>query len=97
MLHKRCVQIIKSCCGTLKAEAFTEDIKVLFPLVNWIVPYPNYIVFWQHIKQYKRIWLSIYYRDLDSEVEAGEILSWKEIREMYKSSWKIGRIKLEVM
>ena len=97
VLYKRCVQIIKSCCGTLKAEAFTKDIKVLFPLVNQIVPYLNYIVFQQYIKQYKRMWLLIYYRDLHSEVEAREILSWKEIREMHKSSWKIGQTKLEVI
>lgn len=85
------MQIIKSCLGDNEVEWFISDIKGLFSLINWIVPYLNYTVFWQHTKQYKRMWLLIYCSELDSGVEARERLSWKEIRKMRKSSlWKIG-------
>ena len=98
VLYERCVQIIESCYGIRRAARFSSDVKGMFPLINWIVPYPNHTVFWQHTKQHERMWLSIYSGDLDSTVEVGGRLGWKAIRERQKgNSWKIGRTKLEVM
>ena len=98
VLHERCVQIISASSGAEAGKAFTDRIKDLFPLTNWIVPYPNNTVFWQHTKQHERMWLSIYQGRLNGMVESGEVLEWLDLRDVQKDDvWEIGRTERAVM
>lgn len=99
VLYQRCVKIVEDWCGEEEAEEFMEDVKALFPAVNWIVPYPNHTVFWQHTKQHERMWLSLYHPQVYAATDPGEPLAWRELARAYSSGgdWSIRRGRQAVL
>jgi hypothetical protein len=98
VLYERCIQIISDCCGQRTAELFTCRIKERFPLSNWIVPYPNRTVFWQHTKGHERMWLSIYQKRLDGAIEPGAAIRWTDLYKAQEGGiWEIGRTAFAVL
>ncbi|KAJ9654218.1 hypothetical protein H2201_009030 [Coniosporium apollinis] len=84
--------------GIEAGKAFTDRIKELFPLINWIVPHPNNTVFWQHTKQHERMWLSIHQARLNRMIEAGEVVQWLGLNKIQEGEfWEIGRTERAVM
>jgi hypothetical protein len=98
VLYRRCVKIIETWCGGDEGEMFREGVKILFPVVNWIVPYPNHTVFWQHTKQHQRMWLSVYHCRVHTEAELGKTLGWAElVKAQEGEDWLIGRSRQAVL
>jgi hypothetical protein len=92
VLQQRCVGLMETWCGKEWGEKLQVNIKDVFPLVNWVAPYPNHTVFWQHTKQHQRMWLSVYNRGLGLGVEEGEEIEWKELVGLQDGQeWIIGR------
>jgi hypothetical protein len=93
VLYRRCVTIIQTWYGEEEGEEFQEDVKMLFPIINWVVPYPNHTVFWQHTKGHERMWLSVFNPQIQAESESGQRLCWTDLVRILDDSqdWSIGR------
>ncbi|KAH7335085.1 hypothetical protein BKA66DRAFT_448656 [Pyrenochaeta sp. MPI-SDFR-AT-0127] len=98
VLYKRSVKIVETWCGQGEAGRFQERVKTIFPAVNWVVPYPNHTVFWQHTKQHQRMWLSVFHAQIQVEAAPGQPLEWTELlRAQSGQAWSIGRSKQGVL
>ncbi len=84
--------------STLHAHAprvirqWREELHELFLQTNWIVPYPNHLVFWQRTKQSERMWLSLYNGSVSANLEDDRQMSWNVLYTVGKNSaWIVGR------
>jgi hypothetical protein len=98
VLYERCARIVEMCCGEDEGEKFRGRVKEVFPVINWVVPYPNHTVFWQHTKQHQRMWVSIYNAQIHREVGVGEKIRWGDLVEMQEGErWIIGLTRQAVL
>lgn len=100
VLYQRCVRLIETWCGEEESEVFQKQVKLLFVITNWVVPYPNHTVFWQHTKRHERMWLSVYHRRVGVRVEAGQRVKWSDLMQVVdgkEGEWKIGRERRDVL
>jgi hypothetical protein len=79
VLCKRCAKIIETWCDEEEVELFCRRVKTLFPTVNWLLPYPDHTVFWQHTKQHPRMWLSVYHHQVQAETASGQNIGWVQV------------------
>lgn len=92
MLYERCVKLITASLDANWAASFMRFVKDLFPIANWILPYPNSTVFWQHTKQGERMWLSVFHADVHDRIRHGSPVEWEELLQAQKEAcWEIGR------
>ena len=100
VLYQRCVHLVEAWCGEEESEVFQEQVKILFVTTNWVVPYPNHTVFWQHTKTHERMWLSVYHPRVAVHVQAGQKVRWRDLTRVVagrEEEWKIGRRRREVL
>lgn len=74
--------------------------KTLFVTVNWVVPYLNQAVFWQHTKKHERMWLSVYHWRVGARVGARQRVRWGDLAQVVvgmEEEWKIGRGRRDVL
>ena len=98
VLYKRCAKLIATWCDEEEAQWFCSTVKTVFPTVNWVIPYPNHTVFWQHTKQHQRMWLSVYHSQVQAESRGGQEIEWAQVvQAQVGQCWVIGRNQQQVL
>ena len=75
MLYRRAFDAVTATLGPDVAFDFGQNLKHYFYLTNWILPYPNHTVFWQHNKQGEQMWLTVWNLYVDGETMPDQVLN----------------------
>jgi hypothetical protein len=98
MLYQRASKAVTAALGLSRARSFAENLKCHFYRTNWVVPYPNDTVFWQHTKKGERMWLSVWHPGVHDRMTPGQTLRlWTIFENERGNCWRIGLTNNPVM